>query len=377
MTNTTRKIRIAVVGLHFGSAFAPIYQQHPDVEKVILCELDEPLLHKVGDQLGIEDRFTSLEELLAADVCDAVHLLTPVPLHTKHTLAVLGAGKHCACAVPMATEIDDLRRIIAAQKASGKNYMMMETGAYTREFFFVRDLLERGEMGSITFLHGTYHQDLEGGGVAAYWWAQPPMHYVTHALSPLLALAQKRVANVSCLGSGRLRPDIQQPNANIFPLQTAIFQLAETDVCAQVTRSWFQTARAYTEAFSVYGDKRGFEWQQLEHEDPVLFTLEPLQRPDQVNRDITTERVQPPFRPDLVPTEIASFADGGHGGSHPHLAHEFVRSIVEERPPAIDALTAADWTAPGICAHDSALRGGELIAVPDFRSSTENTTRSQ
>ena len=56
----------------------------------------------------------------------------------------------------------------------------------------------------------------------------------------------------------------------------------------------------------------------------------------------------------------------GHGGSHPHLAHEFVRSIIEDRPPAIDAVTAANWTAVGICAHESAMRGGARVAVPDF-----------
>ena len=346
---------------------APIYQRHPDVASIGLCDSDEAKLAATGDALKIAPahRFTRLEDVLAQDDFDAIHLLTPVPLHLDQTLAVLHAGKHCACAVPMATELDDLRRIVAAQQACGKNYMMMETAAYTREFFFVQDLLARGEMGSLTFLSGTYHQDLEGG-YAPYWRAQPPMHYVTHALSPLLALAQTRVAAVSCLGSGRLRPDIEQPNGNVFPLQSALFQLAGTHVCAQVTRSWLQTARAYTEAFSVYGDKRGFEWQQLEHEDPVLFTLEPLQQPGQMGRAVTIERVQPPFRPDLLPAEIACFANGGHGGSHPHLVHEFVRSIVEERPPAIDALTAAHWTAPGICAHESALRGGELIAVPDF-----------
>jgi predicted dehydrogenase len=363
------RIRVAVVGLHFGSAFAPIYQQHPDVEKVILCERDEPLLNKVGERLGIADRFAGLEELLAADACDAVHLLTPVPLHTEHTLAVLAAGKHCACAVPMATDLDDLRRILAAQKASGKNYMMMETAVYTREFLFAQELHARGELGNLTFLRGTYFQDLEGD-YPAYWRAQPPMHYITHAIAPLLALAQTRAEKVSCLGSGRLRPDIQQPGGNIFPLQTALFQLAGTELAAEVTRSWFQTARAYTEAFSVYGDKRGFEWQQLEHEDPVVFTLEPLQ-PGRMGRSVTAERVQPPFRPDLLPAEIASFASGGHGGSHPHLAHEFIRSIVEERPAAIDAMRSADWTAPGICAHESALRGGALVAVPDFSTPME------
>lgn len=360
------QIRLAVVGLHFGQAFVPIYQSHPDVARVALCDLDEPLLNAVGDRFGIADRFTRLEELLAADY-DAVHLLTPVPRHVEQTLAALAAGKHCACAVPMATDLNDLRQIIAAQQQSGKNYMMMETAVYTREFLFAQDLLARGEMGALTFLRGTYFQDLEGD-YPAYWRAQPPMHYATHAVAPLLALARTRAAAVCCFGSGQLRPDIQQPGGNTFPLQTAIFHLAGTNLAAEVTRSWFQTARAYTEAFSVYGDRAGFEWQQLEHEDPLLFTLDQVQ-PGHRGRPVTASRIQVPDRADLLPPAIASFTQGGHGGSHPHLVHEFVRSIVEERPPAIDAITAADWTAPGLCAHESATQGGEPVSIPDFRPS--------
>jgi predicted dehydrogenase len=358
------QVRVAVVGLGFGAAFVPIYQAHPDVERVVLCDPNEARLREMGERFGIEQRFTNLEELLAADACDAVHLLTPVPLHVEQTLAVLAAGKHCACAVPMGTGMDDLRRIIAAARHAGKNYMMMETAVYTREFLFVRELHARGELGTLTFLRGTYFQDLEGA-YPAYWRAQPPMHYITHAIAPLLALAGTRAAKVCCFGSGRLRPDIQQPGGNQFPLQTAIFQLAGTNLAAEVTRSWFQTARAYTEAFSAYGDRRGFEWQQLEEEEPLLFTLEPL-REGQRGRQVSAARVSAPYRPDLLPAELAWFADGGHGGSHPHLAHEFVRSIVEARPAAIDAVTAADWTAPGICAHISAEREGEAVVIPAF-----------
>lgn len=356
-------MRIAVVGLGFGADFVPIYQQHPDVEQVAVCDQDAAKLQQVGDTFGVEDRFTRLEDILADESYDAVHLLTPVPFHVEQTLAVLAAGKHCACAVPMATSLDDLWRILTAQKASGKNYMMMETCAYTREFLYVQDLYRRGEMGTLTFLRGTYYQDLEGD-YPTYWRAQPPMHYGTHAIAPLLALAQTRAEKVCCLGSGRLRPDIQQHDGNIFPLQTGIFQLAGTDVVAEVTRSWFQVAHPYTETFSAYGDRRGFEW-QLEHEQPLLFTLEPVE-PSRRGRPVTTTRVQVPDRADLLPESIARFTQGGHGGSHPHLVHEFVRSIVEERAPAIDARRSADWTAPGICAHESALRGGEPVAIPDF-----------
>ncbi len=358
------KINIAVVGLHFGAAFVPIYQSHPDVARVAVCDLDKARLNQVADRFGIPDRFTRLEDILNNPTYDAVHLLTPVPLHVEQTLAVLAAGKHCACAVPMATSLDDLERILTAQQETGKNYMMMETAVYTREFLFVQDLHARGELGTLTFLRGTYYQDLEGD-YPRYWRAQPPMHYATHAVAPVLALAQTHAVKVCCFGSGRLRPDIQQPGGNTFPLQTAIFQLAAPDLAAEVTRSWFQTARPYTESFSAYGDKAGFEWQQIEDEDPLLYRLEAVQ-PGQRGRHVSAARIPVPDRPDLLPEVLAAFTQGGHSGSHPHLAHEFVSSIVEGRPPAINALTSAHWTAPGICANESALRGGEPVIIPDF-----------
>lgn len=357
-------LRIAVVGLHFGAAFVPIYQNHPDVGQVVLCDADAERLRVVGEHFGIEKRYTSLDALLDADSCDAVHLLTPVPVHVEQSVRILNAGKHCACAVPMATDLDGLRRVLAAERSSGKNYMMMETAVYTREFLYAQELHRQGALGALTFLRGTYYQDLEGN-YPTYWRAQPPMHYATHAVAPLLALAQTRVAKVSCLGSGQLRPDIQQPGGNPFPLQTALLRLAGTNLAAEVTHSWFQTARAYTEAFSIYGDKAGFEWQQLEEEHPLLFTLEPVD-PTRRGRAITATRVAVPDRPELLPPPIRSFTQGGHGGSHPHLAHAFVRSIVEGRPSPIPARTAADWTAPGICAHESALQDGEWVTVPDF-----------
>jgi hypothetical protein len=48
------------------------------------------------------------------------------------------------------------------------------------------------------------------------------------------------------------------------------------------------------------------------------------------------------------------------------MVHEFVRSIVERREPWINAVTAADWTAAGICAHESAMAGGREVLVPEF-----------
>lgn len=357
---------VAVTGLHFGAEFVPIYQNHPDVREVVLCDQDPNRLNEVGDRFGIHRRFTEFDALLDAPDVDAVHLLTPLFTHAEMTMRVMQAGKHCACAVVMGVTLEELQSIIETQRATGKNYMMMETVVYSREYLFIKDLYERGELGELTFLRGIYFQDVEG--LAAYWQSVPPMHYATHAVAPLLALAGTRATRVNCLGSGLLSPHLQQPGANPFRLETGLFQLENLDVAAEVTRSWFETARPYIEGFHVYGTKRGFEWSQLWGDKPTLFTLG--EAGNSPGRPVAIARIDLPDYADRLPEAIREFTryatDGAHGGSHPHLAHEFVRSIVEERPPAIDAVTAANWTAPGLCAHESALRSGEGVTIPAF-----------
>jgi predicted dehydrogenase len=353
-------MHIAVVGLGFGQAFVPIYKAHPAVSQVTLCDLNQATAGEFPELPFVD----SLEKVLLDPSVDAVHLLTPPAFHAQQTLAVLAAGKHCACAVTMASRHEDLTAIVQTVKSSGLTYMMMETGVFTREYLYARDLRDSGRLGEVSFLRADYFQDLEGA-YADYWRAVPPMHYSTHAVGPMLGLMGKRAARVTCVGGGKLRSDIYDSPENPFPMQTALIQLKESAAVAQVNRAWYQTSRQYVESFSVYGDKLGFEWQQLEDERPVLFDLGPVTAGER-RWGRPAERVETPLRPDLYPKELAPFADGWHGGSHPHLVHEFLTSILEKLPPIVDAATAAHWTAVGLCAHESSLRNGEWIDVPSF-----------
>lgn len=372
-------VNVCVVGLGFGGAFAPIYRAHPDVGDVGICDTNEARLAEYGDQNGFTFRYTSFDAVLEDRRWDAVHIATPLPLHAAQTVAALRAGKHCACAVTAACSVEDLWEIVRAERESGCVYMMMETAVYTYHFLYAKHLRDTGQLGRIQFLRGTYYQDMEGW--PGYWAGIPPMYYGTHAIGPVLELAQTRATRVYCLGSGTLRDELQQQYGNPYPLETALFRLDGVPAAAEVTRSFFQTAREYVESFTVLGEDMGFEW-HFEHELPVVFRLQPL-RPGQWGRTCIVGRVVPPPRHDLLPPELHQFLqhdvgddptrvhvalmrDTRHHGSHAHLVHEYVRAIVEGRRSPIDSVKAAQWTAAGLCAHESAMSGGEGVDIPSF-----------
>jgi predicted dehydrogenase len=374
-------LTIAVVGLGFGQDFVPIYLSHPSVADVVLVEPDAARRQEVAHRFGLGAGYADLSEAIADPAVDAVHILAPVFLHADLVVSALDAGKHVACAVPMATTLEDLDRIIAAQERSGKNYMMMETTVFGREYLVVDEMLRDGEFGDLTLYRGFHIQNLEG--FPLYWQGYPPMHYVTHALAPILSLLDTTVATVSARGAGRLAAK----NAgggfdNTFPTEVGLFTLRDSEVLAEITMSFFQTARSYIEGFSLYGERRGVEWPIDNEGELTVYDMFPPAEGTRGNRVSTSslaprdfpERLPEPLAPFVRPTEVrlagmpeAARVEAHHGGSHPFLVHEFVTSIVENRPPVADAYRSAAWTAPGICAHQSALAGGREIAVPEYR----------
>jgi predicted dehydrogenase len=370
-----KKIRVAIVGLGFGAEFIPIYQAHPFAEMYAICRRTEKGLHECGDRFGINSRYTDFNKLLQDPNVDAVHINSPIPDHAPQSLAALRAGKHVACTVPMATSVDESRQLVEAQRKSGKVYMMMETVVYSREYLFVKELYDRGELGRIQFLRGSHQQDMDGW--PDYWPGLPPMHYATHCVSPCLAVLGKLAESVVCHGSGRIREELIKRYGSPFAIETATFKVHDSDVVAEVTRSLFDTARQYRESFDVYGSKKSFEWQQVENEEPVIHTRSTPQHP--IAEPEIPKRVKVPDYARLLPEPIRRFTQpaaiqdaehlsflqgGGHGGSHPHLAHAFLSAIRGERPALPDAPTSANWTMVGICAHQSAMKGGERVVIP-------------
>ncbi len=364
-----KKINIAIVGLGFGAEFIPIYQKHPLANMYAICQRDEAKLNAIGDAFGIEKRYANFEELLKDPNVDAVHINTPIQSHAEQTIKALKAGKHVACTVPMATTVEECRLIVEAVHESGKTYMMMETVVYSREYLFVKEMFEKGDLGKIQFIRASHQQEMAGW--PGYWEGLPPMHYATHCVGPIVGLIGKEASYVSCVGSGRIDENLIPKYKSPFAIESCHIQFRNSDIAGEVTRSLFNTARQYRESFDVYGSKKSFEWSQIEHELPVIHTGE------------TPNRVSVPDFAHLLPNEIQSFTmqgvydsesnqhlsfiqGSGHGGSHPHLVNEFLNALNETKAPFPNAKQSANITCVGILAHESAMQGGIKLALPDF-----------
>lgn len=390
----SKKLKIGVVGISFGMEFVAIYKKHPDVASVVIADTDERLLKIAQEKFGFreDECFTDIQPMLDDPEVDAIHIVTPPATHAELSIRALNAGKHCGCTIPMGMSLEELYAVIEARKKSGKQYMFLETTVFGREFFYVQDLYQKGELGKIQYMSCAHYQDMEGW--PSYWEGYPPLMHPTHAIGPCLMLLGQYPSAVYARGSGKVRDSLKEKYGCPYAFEAAMVSLEDSDVTIEVERFLYGVARSYSECFRVYGENKSFEWQQLADEPPVLYTRTgELQQdmidldsdPERFNRgsEIIEQRIQVPDYGYRLPEEIAGFTTetiyndenmhlsfkqgGGHGGSHPHMVHEFVRSIIENRKPIVDDILGAYWTGLGICAHQSALAGGKVIKIPKFK----------
>ena len=372
---SNEQINIAIVGPGFGAEFIPIYQRHPNANMVAICQRTQSTLDEIGDKYGVEKRYNDYDALLADSDIDAVHINTAIPDHAAHTIAALKAGKHVACTVPMATSVEDCRQIVELCNETGLKYMMMETVVYAREFLYMKELYDKGELGKLQFLKASHQQDMEGW--PGYWPGLPPMHYATHCVGPVLGLGRHEAEYVSCFASGTIAEDMHDCYGSPYAIQSCHIKFKNSDLSGLVYRSLFDVARQYRESFEVYGVDKSVEWPLIEGEPLVVHTAK---KPEPE----IPEKVECPDFAHLLPDEIAPFTTGGvyggdegedhlsytqgggHGGSHPHLAHQFVELLRGNGEGYPNAAQSANITCTGILAHESAQKGGELIKLPEF-----------
>lgn len=341
-----RKIRVGLAGYgvcKFATAFG--FQDHPNVEVVAVSDLIPDRCAELAKVARCTKTYSSCEELVKDDKVEAVFIATDAPSHARLAVQALKQGKHVASAVPAVFgSLEDAEELFKAVQASGRKYMMFETSYYHADVHAMREIYRAGGFGKLVYSEGEYYHYMDTPIDSYKGWrvGLPPQWYPTHSNAYYTGVTGGSFTEVSCMGMPskieHLLP-ANNPYKNPFGTEIAMFRTSEGGM-SRMGVSWDspgnggEMGRVRGQTGSFYGKYDGLE-----------KNLPPTKRP--------------PLPPSVQP--------GGHGGSHGYLMNEFVLSILQDRKPLVDVAQALNMTVAGIVAHKSAMKGGELLKIPQFK----------
>ena len=340
-----RKLRVGIAGYgvcRFGADFG--FQNHPNVEIVAVTDLFPDRCAELARVCGCSKTYPSLEEMVKDNRIEAVFVATDAPGHAEHAIAALDHGKHVASAVPAVFgSLEEADMLYEAVKRSGLKYMMFETSCFHADLFAMRKIYQAGGLGKLVYSEGEYYHYMSEPIDSYKGWriGLPPQYYPTHSNAYYIGVNDGYFTEVSCQGMPSIINHLRPENniyKNPFGSEIALFRTGEGGT-SRMAVSWDtpgdegERGRIRGERGSYYGKYQGLE----------------KNLPD----------VRKPALPPGVPP-------GGHGGSHGYLMNDFVESIILDRLPLVNIAVALNMTVPGIVAHQSALRDGEVMKIKRY-----------
>ncbi len=388
-------ISIGLVGLGaFGSSFAPLFKNHPLVDRIALCDREPERVARFAndpdfrDKLKPGDIYGSFDEILLSDL-DALVIMTQPWLHAEQAIRAMEHGKHVYSAVPVVRvpDVDEILgwcdRLIRTCEKTGMKYMLGETTVFRPQTMFCRKMAKEGKFGEFVYSEGEYihpydapYADLrvvktrrESSSSGKEWLKykkrykkegilDSPMTYPTHSVSGPMSIMGAHALKVSAYGFISKNPDSYFEDF-VFSNVTALFEMSNGTtmrICEYRDVAYPMGDIFENEIMRVFGTMGSFrenrwatktKWRELSVEE----MREPL--PEEVIMALKGE-------------DQDKYVYGGHGGSHVYLVHEFVEAIAGERQPLVNAWEAVRYMAAGVAAHKSALRNGDIVEVTDW-----------
>lgn len=348
-----KKVRMGIVGGGFGASF--YWHQHPNCIVEAVSDLQQERKEKLMEVYKCGKSYDSLELLVKDDKLDAVGVFTDAPSHGRHIVEVLKHGKHCITAVPLSMTLEDIELVKEWKEKTGLKVMMAETSMYRSDLYNAKIIYEKGIFGKIVYSEGEYyHPHVDTAWGYREWRnALPPMLYPTHASAYYVGVTGERYTSVSCLGFRGSAPRYSH-NAynNPFSSESALFETSEGGM-SRINVFWGAEG-AHGETGRLFGELGRFDKNILHIGEGIKSKFEGIGDRNEIEY------------PDNRPPLPEGMELGGHGGSHGYLTNEFIMALIEDREPLIDVYEGIAMTAPGIVAHQSALRNGEQKQIPDF-----------
>ncbi|HYG36519.1 MAG TPA: gfo/Idh/MocA family oxidoreductase, partial [Clostridia bacterium] len=212
----------------------------------------------------------------------------------------------------------------------------------------------------------------EVDGKRTWRYGVAPMHYPTHSSSQLIGVTGERLVRVVCHGWGDGSPCLKDNvYKNPFWNESAMFTTDRGHAFRM--NVWWKGAHRGCERAQWIGDKMSLYSGHPNGVGPVIVRNgEQMEKDDAgfARKAAEFEKFQQVqwWKTDLLPEPLRH--DSGHEGSHTFLTHEFIDALTHGRQPTVDMYEALAYTVPGIIAHQSALKGGESMKIPQFKRPT-------
>ena len=124
-----------------------------------LLDASPELGERRAEEIGLPRAYASLDDLLADDAVQVVHVTSPNELHHPQVKQILGAGRHVVCEKPLAMTSQESAELVALAKASG----LVNAVNFNIRFYplnqHVSALVKDGGVGDVRLVTGRYFQD--------------------------------------------------------------------------------------------------------------------------------------------------------------------------------------------------------------------------
>jgi predicted dehydrogenase len=163
----SKRIGYAVVGM--GSiaeiSVLPAFRNNKKSSLMALVSHDKSRAQELGAKFGVKHCYSyeNYDQCLSQPGVDAVFITSVNGAHAEQAIRAAKAGKHVLCEKPMATSVEDCRRMIEACRANGVRLMIAYRKYFEPGSVALKKLVTSGKLGRLRHMFSAYTEEVDPG----------------------------------------------------------------------------------------------------------------------------------------------------------------------------------------------------------------------
>ena len=331
-------LKAAVIGLGVGTGHITAFREL-GAEVAAICDVNDKLLESVGEDHGVEGRYTDYRSLAEREDIDVVSICTPDHLHADPAVVMMEGGKHILVEKPLASSFADIERISETARRTG---MKVSHGCQIRFGAVFQELKRQvvaGEFGKVFYAEADYvsnHINLFQDG----WRGQLGSEYnstgggAIHPIDVIQWVVDSPAEEVSAYGNG-----IATAEHGLNVTDCVVVIIRFENGCVAKAFTTMGSARPGFRNVQVYGTQKTF----IEAPHPSAHLIS----------DLETKKWQP-----------LEVSESGHD-SRIALISDLLEAIEEDKEPQLNLEQAVRTASICVAAFES-VRLGKPVKVPKF-----------